>query len=421
MNDPDPEELVRRAEISERTAQPEQALALWSALVTAYPGHPKALFVQARRCIERGDPRGGLGLLSQAEQAGFRDADGPLYAALAHRMLGANDVALAAIDRALAIDPLFFMALLSKGAILEALGQPRAAARVYSNALKIAPAMNLLTPAQRAACDHARQAIDQNAKLLAEHLRQRTAALRDRFRSERLDRFEQSVDILAGVKPRYTHDPALLYFPQLPAIPFFDRELFPWLPQLEAATDSIRQELLHILRAESAEFAPYIQVPPEAPVNQWAQLNFSPAWSTHFFWRDGVRNDHNCERCPRTAALLAELPLAHQAGYGPTAMFSALSPGAHIPAHTGSSNTRLIVHLPLLLPHGCSFRVGPETRAWRPGEAWVFDDTIEHEAWNHSDQIRIILIFDVWNPLLSEAERLLVCEMMAALREYNAS
>ena len=38
----------------------------------------------------------------------------------------------------------------------------------------------------------------------------------------------------------------------------------------------------------------------------------------------------------------------------------------------------------------------------------MFDDTIEHEAWNDSVETRVILIFDVWNPFLSEAERELV-------------
>ena len=89
------------------------------------------------------------------------------------------------------------------------------------------------------------------------------------------------------------------------------------------------------------------------------------------------------------------------------------------PAAHRLDNARLIVHLPLILPANCRFRVGNDTRDWRTGEAWVFDDTIEHEAWNDSDEVRVILIFDVWNPLLSEAERLLVTAMMNALNAYE--
>src|SRR5690606_25040534 len=129
--------------------------------------------------------------------------------------------------------------------------------------------------------------------------------------------------------------------------------------------------------------------------------------------------DEACARCPRTAEILERLPMARQERYAPTAMFSALDPRTRIPPHTGSINTRSIVHLPLVLPGNCFFRVGNVTREWRMNEAWVFDDTIEHEAWNDSDELRVILIFDVWNPLLTEAERELVTAMLAARAEFH--
>jgi aspartyl/asparaginyl beta-hydroxylase (cupin superfamily) len=105
-------------------------------------------------------------------------------------------------------------------------------------------------------------------------------------------------------------------------------------------------------------------------------------------------------------------------GYAPTAFFSSLEPHVRIPPHTGSTNVRLIVHLPLIVPGQCFFRVANETREWQFAKAWVFDDSIEHEAWNDSDRQRVILIFDVWNPYLSDAERELICEMQRGLGEY---
>jgi aspartyl/asparaginyl beta-hydroxylase (cupin superfamily) len=63
--------------------------------------------------------------------------------------------------------------------------------------------------------------------------------------------------------------------------------------------------------------------------------------------------------------------------------------------------------------------VGNVTREWRPGEAFVFDDTIEHEAWNESDAVRTVLIFDVWNPLLSDAEREMTTVLANAARAYS--
>src|SRR5699024_5966641 len=149
------------------------------------------------------------------------------------------------------------------------------------------------------------------------------------------------------------------------------------------------------------------------------QLNHSRLWSSWFLWRDGERQEEACARCPRTAALLDSLPMCRQPGLAPTAMFSALEARTHIPPHTGSANVRLLVHLPLILPGAARFRVGNETRAWEMGKAWVFDDTIEHEAWNDADALRVILIFDIWNPLLSEAERELVTTMMIARNAFQ--
>ena len=95
-------------------------------------------------------------------------------------------------------------------------------------------------------------------------------------------------------------------------------------------------------------------------------------------------------------------------------MFSLLAPHTHIPAHTGVANTRLVCHLPLIVPPGCRFRVGESVREWREGEAFVFDDTIEHEAWNDSDKLRVVLILDLWPPALGEAERAAVSAVIAA-------
>ena len=141
------------------------------------------------------------------------------------------------------------------------------------------------------------------------------------------------------------------------------------------------------------------------PENKWSPLNHSLDWGACFLWEYGVRNDAVCAACPETAAALAAVPQTNIPGKAPSAFFSLLKPRAHIPTHTGVTNTRTIIHLPLVVPDGCRFRVGGETRAWREGEAFGFDDTIEHEAWNDSDALRIVLIFDVWNPYLSTDEQ----------------
>jgi aspartate beta-hydroxylase len=180
----------------------------------------------------------------------------------------------------------------------------------------------------------------------------------------------------------------------------------------------IRDELVHLLAEGRDEFRPYVQHPAGAPLQQWAELNHSPRWSTYFLWEHGRPVAAHCERCPRTASILAGLPMAELPNFSPTAMFSCLEARTTIPPHCGETNTRLIVHLPLVVPAGCWFRVGNETRQWRYGKAFVFDDTIEHEARNDSEELRVVLIFDVWNPFLDPAERELVGALVNAVRDY---
>ncbi|THD59889.1 aspartyl/asparaginyl beta-hydroxylase domain-containing protein [Phenylobacterium sp.] len=372
--------------------------------------------------LQRGDRMGALALLSQAEQAAPGDKALKMQRAMVHRASGNLTAALAALDDALSLDPYDFVALLSKAALIERLDGERAAAALYRNALAIAPPEDELPAQLRAPTERARQVVAQTREALEAHLLAKTAAADSELSGEARRRFAESVGIFSGRLKAYVHEPLLLHYPRLPAIPFYDRALFPWLPDLEAASGLIVEELQGALAAAKGDFAPYIAYPKGTPVNQWGELNHSPRWSSFFLWKDGARQDGACRLCPKTAALLERLPLAATPGYAPTAMFSALEAHTHIPPHTGSTNVRLLCHLPLILPGPARFRVGNETRDWKMGEAWVFDDTIEHEAWNDADELRVILILDVWNPLLEPAERELVSELLVARKGfYEAS
>ena len=198
-----------------------------------------------------------------------------------------------------------------------------------------------------------------------------------------------------------------MYFPEIPAVEFFDRADFPWLDAIEAATEDIRAELMSVLVADRAGLEPYVAYPEGVPLDQWKELNKSRRWSAYFLWNQAVPQPAHLARCPRTAQALRGRRSAtwRHAGRPRSSPFS--MPHAHPAAHR-VTNTRLTVHLPLIVPPDCGFRVGSETREWVPGKAWVFDDTIEHEAWNLSDAPRAILIFDIWNPFLTAAERDLV-------------
>jgi aspartyl/asparaginyl beta-hydroxylase (cupin superfamily) len=261
--------------------------------------------------------------------------------------------------------------------------------------------------------DHARQFVAEQTNRLSDALARdlEPALVATSDRDQR--RVRAAAEVMLGRRQVYTNQCFGLHYPFLPADEYFDPEHFPWLAELEAQTDTIRAEVIALLASDDPGLSPYVTMPPGTPRNVWTELNHSAAWSALHLWRDGQRIDEACKRAPNTAALVESLPLANIPGRAPTVFFSILQAGKHIPPHTGVTNTRTIIHLPLVVPPGCTFRVGGETREWREGEAFAFDDTIEHEAWNRSEQDRAILILDCWNPHLSEAEREMICRMYA--------
>ena len=226
---------------------------------------------------------------------------------------------------------------------------------------------------------------------------------------------------MAGRRKIFQQEPVQFHYPGLPAIEFHDREAFPWLEEFEGHAGAIRAEALAVWRERSADLVPYVNYPEGVPLDQWVDLNRSYDWSAFHLFLNGEPVAANCQRCPATMSALGLVDQPHVPGRSPAAMFSILKPRTRIPPHTGIANTRLVLHLPLIVPEGCGFRVGGETRQWREGEAWVFDDTIEHEAWNDSDQPRIILICDLWCPGLSAHERDLIAHLLGELDRFNGA
>jgi aspartyl/asparaginyl beta-hydroxylase (cupin superfamily) len=297
--------------------------------------------------------------------------------------------------------------------------KPRSAAAIYAHALRTLTPGTQLPPPIEAHVRHAEKRVRENAATLAAVLDQRLGALRKTEPVNTQLRFDRCLDRLLGRRRVFAPDPTFMLFPYLRNYEFFQRERFPWLEAVEAASDSIRDELIAVLREDQPGIEPYIAFEDGLPLRQWAELNHSRRWSAYFLWNQGRKEDPHLARCPRTAAVLADVPQVDIPGRGPTAFFSILEAHTKIPPHTGVTNTRVTVHLPLIVPPGCGFRVGGETREWQVGTGWVFDDTIEHEAWNESDAPRAILIFDVWNPELTPLECDLVRETTIALSQYH--
>jgi aspartyl/asparaginyl beta-hydroxylase (cupin superfamily)/Tfp pilus assembly protein PilF len=370
------------------------------------PNHPAVLNELGVRMLARGAPDRAQALFARATSADPRHPS--LWANLASSLkaLGRRSEELEAIEKALEIEPRHLSSLLQKGAHLEESGDQRNAARTYQNALDCLPPGAAVPPNIEAAFAHAKSRVDADRAALSAALEAPLASISEQQGGGVQSRVERCLDILMGKRRVYYSQPTWMYFPELPAIEFFERSAFPWLEALEAATGDIRAELLRILVADREGLQPYIDFPSGMPLDQFRELNRSRRWSAYFLWNQGDAVAGHIARCPATArALDAGAPRCRIARRGPTAFFSILDAKTRIPPHTGITNTRLTVHLPLIVPPDCGFRVGATTREWIPGQAFVFDDTIEHEAWNMSDTPRAVLIFDIWNPLLSPVER----------------
>ena len=382
------------------------------------PEHPAVLNQRGLQLMERGEPARARELFERATGA---DAGHPaLWSNLAASLdaLGLYEEEMAAVERALTLEPRHPPALLQKAALLERRGDPREAARIYRAVLATLGPETAPPPSLRAALAHAREAVRLDDAALARAIDERLAPVRARHASAMPRRAEQCIEMLTGQRSRYLPQPTFMYFPGIPALEFFGNAEFPWIGAIEAATDAIRAELTQVLASDEAGLEPYVAYPDGAPLDQWRELNRSRRWSAYFLWNQGAAQPPHLARCPSTAAAVKAAPRCEIAQHGPNVFFSILEPRTRIPPHTGVTNARLTVHLPLIVPQGCRFRVGSETREWIPGRAWVFDDTIEHEAWNDSDTPRAILIFDVWNPYLSTAERDLVRTATEAIGSY---
>ena len=370
------------------------------------------LQLAGRAALQAGDTASAIAAFQQATT--LAPASPVAWHGLALARAQASDPhgAIAAADRCLKLDPRSLRTLLLRADLTVGLGHTAQAASFYLQAVRAADGQSVPPDLERDL---------RRADAAFQHLSQELAArLRDSlhgsgaYAPQDARRLDQAVDILAGRGRVWHQEPRYLHVPGLAAVPFHDRAAFAWLADLEARTDAIEAELRQVM-ADEAAFSAYVKSDPNRPGSTQKGLADNSDWSACFLIRNGRQQDAVADLCPVTLETVTGCGLSELPSRAPSVLFSRLEPGMHIPAHTGMINTRLIVHLPLIVPEGCAFRVGPETRTWRRGEAWVFDDTIEHEAWNRSAQARVILLFEVWNPAITPAERVMLQDMFQAL------
>lgn len=403
-----------------------RAAAAFRTLLETDAGDTEALNFLAMAALAHGDAGKARQLLQRALDAGSTDGATRKNLGLVLLHLRDAEAAEHVLRTALAENPALHAARLYLGTALEQQSRDREAVAAYLQALTGAQSSgewlddSNTPPALRPGVRHA-----------LSFVRARFPAILNALLEPLCERHGQSAmarvrRCLAGylgdrsVAPsRADQRPTFLYFPGLPETPFFSRDLLPWHEQLEAHTANIQAELQQVL-AEDAPLEPFLGTPPPGMKSEYLGGGSDrPRWDGLFFYRHGRPNPESCRRAPQTLAALDATPIVRIPGHGPEALFSVLGPGSHILPHTGVTNTRVVTHLPLLVPEGCTLRVADQRHDWQEGRCVTFDDTFEHEAWNNSGLTRVVLLFDVWNPHLTGPEREAVTELVVAIGELK--
>ncbi|MES2175690.1 MAG: aspartyl/asparaginyl beta-hydroxylase domain-containing protein [Pseudomonadota bacterium] len=407
------ERLLQQAIEARRQGRAAEAERILGEALARQPGEPQLLNLLGLIALDRRDFVVARTQFQAAAQADPGEAALWMNVASAERGLGAAEAERAALNRAITIDQRNLMAQIRMAQLQQRLDEAQGAADSWNKVLALTSGMTDIPPQLGETLAQARQFVSDHHARFAAFVEAKLAERLGQADAVTQRRFQACLDREFGRRTIYQNHCSGLHYPFLPADEFFDRGHFPWMAQLEAQSDAIRAEFMAMIAKDGGTVRPYVRQEAGTPENKWTALDGSLDWGASFLWEYGVRNEAVCAACPQTVAALEALPRADIPGRAPSAFFSLLKPKSRIPAHTGVTNSRAIVHLPLVVPPGCFFRVGGETRAWEEGVAFAFDDTIEHEAWNESEHVRAVLIFDVWNPHLSLEEQQLLKQFYA--------
>ncbi len=414
---------ARGAAAQGRIAEAEQ---LFQRLVDAMPELAEGLNFLGMCALARQQTGEAVALLERARGIAPDDAETLKNLGQAYRRSGQLDAAVAALGSAVAREPDYFLARFHLAGTLQQLQRDDEALPEYFRELRSAQEhgewLNEATtpPGLRQSVLAAMRYVDQGRHALFDGA---LAPLRARFGNDALRRVARALAIYLGDEPAHYPNPAqrplFLFFPEIASQAYYERARFPWLDALEAQTAAIRLELVNLLAAEHG-FEPFLRFDGDARIDDYLSgREGQRAWTGFFFYRHGERRDDNCARCPATTAVLDSLPIVRIREHAPEVLFSLLTPGAHILPHRGVTNTRLVTHLPLIVPDNCALRVGGVEHAWQEGRCVVFDDTYEHEAWNRSDRTRVVLILDTWHPDLTDVEREALSALVGIIGDFN--
>jgi aspartate beta-hydroxylase len=415
----DPATLLAQGRLAEAEAACERRL-------ESQPDDVAALNIVALGALRRADATRALELLERAARVSPDDAVTWLHLGRAREAAGDLTGAVVADEAAVRADPAQSLARLHFARGLERQGEADRALLQFARALRDSQLegrwLDAATTQEplRPLVEHAVQFVRRGRQAALDRL---LTPLVQRYGRTPLERVHAATRIYLGEQQAAYSDPnqrpTFFYIPGLPPSAFFDRRMFAWIPEYEARFAAIKRELDDLLPTRVGR----------EPVFDSAGLEdenlrgygVAPSWDGYYFYRHGERRADNCEACPVTAAALDAIELIRIREHGPEVLFSVFTPGTHLLPHRGVTNARAVSHLPLMVPADCALKVGGVEHAWREGRTVVFDDTYEHEAWNRSPEVRVVLIADIWNPHLSEVERGAVADIIATIGDQRTA
>lgn len=409
-----------------RQGQFEQARRAYEAILERAPDNVEALNALGLNALSEGNPQRALELLSRAVTVAEHDPLSQHHLGRVQEALGNLAAAVTAERQSVQFRPDFLMARLHLALLLERQGEREQALVQYARTLRDAQSAGRWTNSSttpesiRPMVEHAVRTFRAGRREL---LFRSIEPLVQRYGRDALTRVERCLRIYLGEEvaqhPDPRQRPTFLYFPDLPTSAYFERASHPWADQLEILTDIFRDELYALLQSDAGRERVFTTG--ELERANLRGLKGAPSWDGYYFYRHGQRRDDNCAACPQTARALDALPLCRVVEHAPEAFFSVFTPGTHLMPHRGVTNTRVVAHLPLLIPPECALSVGGEVHVWQEGRVVMFDDTYEHEAWNRADRSRVVLIFDLWNPHLTQVERAAITDLVPAIGELRKS
>jgi aspartate beta-hydroxylase len=419
-------QVLRDAHAALAQRRGDDAVAAFRQVLALDADHVEALHFLGLQLLAGGDAAGAIRYLERASTLDPRNLPLLKNLGVAYSDGGRSGEAIEALARVVDSNPDFFVARLHLASELDASGRESEALAHYFGALTKAQAEGRwlseasTAPPLRPLVLHAMDRVDAGRRdVFTKSLAPLVAAHGEAALARVMRCLDFYLNAVPAAYPDPRQKPKFLFFPDLPPTTFFVRELFPWYAELEKNFAVIREELDAVL-AGNEGVIPFLEFDsPDEAAGYLAGDGPTPSWDAFFFYRHGVRDEANCARCPRTAAIIDALPIVRIREHAPEICFSVLTPGTHILPHRGVTNTRLVTHFPLIVPDNCSIVVGGEAHGWREGECFSFDDTFEHEAWNRGTSIRVVMLMDCWNPYLTAVEREAVALLVAAIGDFN--